>query len=149
VRCALQIRSPGIPWGVRPGRSGLARDSPIGAAIHHSTDLRHSKATLTAAASDIYSLKIRLDRLRSLSKPDPRCLSPLLFRRLLPQALFLLGFPCSLLAAELAQSHRTFVAPGFAAHLCPLVLLARSSHPQLRGMRCFCQIDNRANLGAA
>ena len=40
---------------------------------------------------------------------------------------FLLGFPCSPLAAEPAQQQRALVAPRFAAHLCPLVLLARSS----------------------
>ena len=47
-----------------------------------------------------------------------------LLRSLFPQARFLLIFPCSLLAAELAQLNRTLVAPRFAAHLRPLLLLA-------------------------
>jgi hypothetical protein len=48
----------------------------------------------------------------------------LLFSRSpVPQALFLQGFPRSLLAAQLAQPDRALVTPRFAAHLCPLVLL--------------------------
>jgi hypothetical protein len=98
----------------------LRRSFPIGGATDHSTDLRHSKAALSVAASDIDGLRIRSYCVRTLAENRAStALFVLLFRLPLPQALFLLGFPCSLLAAELAQLHRTLVTPRFAAHSRP------------------------------
>ena len=73
---------------------------PEGAAVH-STDLRHSKASLSAGVSDFDGMKIRLRLPTCLVENTASIhLSLLLFRLRLPQPLFLQGFPCSLLAAE-------------------------------------------------
>ena len=69
------------PWAGAPRSCGTF---PIGGATHHSTDLRHSKAALSAVASDIDGLKnTPLTAHELLPKTEPR-------RRYL---FFFFGFP--------------------------------------------------------
>jgi hypothetical protein len=115
---ALRIRSPGLAWGVKPGLPGLATDLP-----HRRGNPRLAPTCGTRKRHCQQRVAILWCEIRRSLPTDPcrsqslDALSIPLFRLCLPQARFFLGFPRSLLAAELAQLHRAFVAPRFAAHL--------------------------------
>ena len=74
----------------------------------------------------------------------------LLFRLPLPQALFLLGFPCSLLSPELANCTARLWLNDLPP-MCPLVLLAGSSRdnpPKLGGCDIFADCIIWPTIGA-